>query len=79
MMTKLVSLSEDVYEELVRIKKREGKSFSEVIRDLLRYRYADINRIVELSKQLGPFEFDEVDKKVWDSIPKRAEKIWKSA
>ena len=47
-MTKLISLAEDVYEELNRIREREGKSFSEVIRELLRYRYLDIRGLLEL-------------------------------
>ena len=78
-MTKLVSLSEDVYEELNRIRVREGKSFSEVIRELLRYRYLDMRGLVELIERIGPIEIEEVEEEVWESIPRRAGEAWKSA
>ncbi len=78
-MTKLVSLSEDVYEELNKIRKMEGKSFSEIIRELLRYRYLSIKGLVKLIEQIGPIEVEETGKEMWESIPKRAEKAWKSA
>ena len=78
-MTKLVSLSEDVYEELNRIRVREGKSFSEVIRELLRYRYLDMRGLVELIERIGPIEIEEVEEEVWESIPRRAGEDWKSA
>ncbi len=78
-MTKLVSLSEDVYEELNRIRKMEGKSFSEVIRELLRCRYLSIKGLVRLIEQIGPIEVEEVSNEVWENIPERAEEAWKSA
>ena len=78
-MTKLVSLSEEVYEELNRIREREGKSFSEVIRELLRYRYLDIKGLVRLIEKVGPIDVEESDKRVWESIPRRAEEAWRSA
>jgi len=78
-MTKLVSLSEDVYEELNKIREREGKSFSEVIRELLRYRYLDIGGLVKLIEKIGPIKIEEADKRVWESIPRRAGEAWRSA
>ena len=78
-MTKLVSLSEDVYEELNRIRVREGKSFSEVIRELLRYRYLDMRGLVELIERIGPIEVEEVEEEVWEGIPRRAGEAWRSA
>lgn len=78
-MTKLVSLSEDVYEELNKIRKMEGKSFSQIIKELLRYRYLSIKELVKLIEQIGPIEAEETRKEAWGSIPRRAEEAWKSA
>ncbi len=78
-MTKLISLSEDVYKELNRIREEEGKSFSEVIKELLRYRYLDIRGLVKLIEKIGPFEVENVEKEVWESVPKRVDEAWKSA
>jgi len=78
-MTKLISLSEDVYKELNRIREEEGKSFSEVIKELLRYRYLDIRGLVKLIEKIGPFEVENVGKEVWESVPRRADEVWKSA
>ena len=75
----MVSLSEDVYEELNRIREMEGKSFSEVIRELLRYRYLDIRGLMKLIEKIGPIKIEEADRKVWESIPRRAEEAWRSA
>jgi len=78
-MTKLVSLSEDVYEELNKIRKMEGKSFSQIIKELLRYRFLSIKELVKLIEQIGPIQVEETPKEAWESIPRRAEEAWKSA
>ena len=62
-----------------RIRVREGKSFSEVIRELLRYRYLDMRGLVELIERIGPIEVEEVEEGVWEGIPRRAGGAWRSA
>ena len=78
-MTKLISLSEDVYKELNRIREENSKSFSEVIKELLRYKYLDIRGLVELIEKIGPFDVKDIDKEIWESVPRRADKAWRSA
>jgi len=78
-MTKLVSISEDVYEELNKIRKIEGKSFSQIIKELLRYRFLSIKELAKLIEQIGPTQVEETGKEEWESIPRRAEEAWKSA
>lgn len=42
-------------------------------------KHAGISRVLELAERLHPFEIEAVDKEVWESIPRRAEKAWRNA
>jgi len=46
---------------------------------LLGYGYLDIKGLVRLIEKVGPIDVEEADKRIWESIPKRAEETWRSA
>ncbi len=59
---KTITIADDVYNELVRIK--GNKSFSEVIRELLRQRRGNVDLILKIAGMLSEEEYKEVKKRL---------------
>ncbi len=66
-MVRVITIMDDVYAELYRLKKSRGMSFSEVLRYLLKERSRDEKNIISLAGSLGS---DDFDKRMADRIKK---------
>jgi predicted CopG family antitoxin len=70
-MVKTVTIADDVYEELVRIK--GDRSFSEVIRELLKSRKGNTDALVKIFGVLSEEEYTEAKSKI-DALKEDFEK-----
>ncbi|MBO8182315.1 MAG: antitoxin VapB family protein [Archaeoglobus sp.] len=70
-MVKTVTIADDVYEELVRIKGK--RSFSEVIRELLKSREGNAKALVKIFGVLSEEEYRDVKSKI-DALKEDFEK-----
>ncbi|WP_290596982.1 MULTISPECIES: antitoxin VapB family protein [unclassified Archaeoglobus] len=70
-MVKTVTIADDVYEELVRIK--GNRSFSEVIRELLKSRKGNTDALVKIFGVLSEEEYTEAKSKI-DALKEDFEK-----
>ncbi|ASJ17416.1 antitoxin [Thermococcus chitonophagus] len=61
-MVKTITISDDVYEELVRIK--GNRSFSELLRDLLRERKGNIDVLKHICGIFSEEEYEETKKRL---------------
>jgi predicted CopG family antitoxin len=67
-MVKTITIKDEVYKELLKLK-QEGKSFSDVIMDLLKRKHLD------LSSFYGIFENTDLWKEIEEEILKNREKV----
>jgi predicted CopG family antitoxin len=61
-MVKTITIADDVYTELLRIK--GNKSFSEVLRELLKTRKGNSDTLLKMFGVLSEDEYDEAKKKI---------------
>ena len=61
-MVKTITIADDVYEELVKMK--GNKSFSELLRELIRERKGNLDVILKLSRVVDADKLEEVSKKI---------------
>ena len=61
-MSKTITISDDIYNELVRIKGK--KSFSELFRELLRERKGNIDALRRIAGILNEDEYEEAKKRI---------------
>lgn len=66
-MVKVITIMDDVYAELYRLKKSKGMSFSEILRYLLKERSKEGRNIISLA---GSVEDEDVDKRTAEKIRK---------
>jgi predicted CopG family antitoxin len=59
LMVKVITIMDDVYAELYRLKKSRGMSFSEVLRYMLKERSREEKNIISLAGSLGSEDFDK--------------------
>lgn len=72
-MVKVITIMDDVYADLFRIKKGKGMSFTEVLRFLLKENDRENKNILAFA---GTITQDDIDRKVVDSV-KRGNHDWK--
>ncbi|MDI3502622.1 MAG: hypothetical protein PWR13_822 [Archaeoglobi archaeon] len=63
-MVKTITIADDVYEELVKMK--GSKSFSEVIRELLKKRKGNSDVLIKMLGVLSEDEYKEAEKRIKD-------------
>lgn len=57
-MVRVITIMDDVYADLYRLKKSKGMSFSEVLRHLLKERAKEGRSIISLAGSIGEDDFD---------------------
>ena len=73
MTSKNISITEDVYKKLIKIK-RDDESFSELFLRLLRIQK------VKIEKNFGAWNLSEEEKRdIWDDITNRPGRDWKKS
>ncbi len=68
-MVKVITIMDDVYADLYRLKKSKGMSFSEVLRLLVSERKAEGSSIISLAGSIGD---DDINHRAVDRIKKEA-------
>ncbi len=61
-MVKTITIADDVYEELAKMK--GNKSFSELLRELIKERKGNLDVILKLSRVVDADKLEEVSKKI---------------
>lgn len=57
-MVRVITIMDDVYAELYRLKKSKGTSFSGILRHLLKERTKEGRNIISLAGSIGEGDFD---------------------
>jgi len=68
-MVKVITIMDDVYADLYRLKRSKGMSFSEVFRYLLEERKDDRESIINLAGSIGE---EDVDRRMMEKMKRSA-------
>lgn len=69
MMVKVITIMDDVYADLYRLKKSKGMSFSEILRFLLNERKREGTSIISLAGSIGD---EDIDHRAVEKIKREA-------
>jgi len=72
-MVKVITIMDDIYTELYRMKKAKGMSFSEILRHLVKESEKDSRNLMSFA---GSLDERDIDKKAFDSV-RRGMGAWK--
>jgi len=66
-MVKVITIMDDVYTELYRMKKAKGMSFSEILRHLIKEREKDSRNLMSFA---GSLDDRDIDRKAYENVRK---------
>ena len=72
-MVKTITIADDVYEELVKMK--GNKSFSELLRELIREKRGNLDVIIKLAKVIDVDKLERVSREIEEEFEKWKESL----
>ena len=66
-MVKVITIMDDVYTELYRMKKARGMSFSEILRHIIKEREKDSRNLMSFA---GSLDDTDIDRRAYDNVRK---------